>query len=257
MAIYLKAIDAKIKRAESELHTLCSDMERFCERQPVKQDRTDGSIRMRLDRSEEPPIEWSVRIGEIVYNLRSSLDHLVWQLVLDNEEKPSRKNAFPITFEESYWKEWDCEESRWKKWEKHTREKLSGVSCKMKKRIYSLQPFTGGLNLPFDVSKLGTLDHLCNVDKHRHLHLTCARLRGLKPEAHTGEGLNALREKRPIDRSSIQVTIIFSKVMSDGKSTTSSSIADLLRKFEERNVRATLDECTKAVRGAIGYIINH
>ena len=35
--------------------------------------------------------------------------------------------------------------------------------------IGRLQPFTGGIYLPFDVSMLNVLDTLSNIEKHRHL----------------------------------------------------------------------------------------
>ena len=34
--------------------------------------------------------EWGLILGDMVHNLRSALDHLVWQLVLLNGEKPRR-----------------------------------------------------------------------------------------------------------------------------------------------------------------------
>jgi hypothetical protein len=37
----------------------------------------------------EPPVEeWGVIIGDVVHNLRSALDHLVWQLTLANGNIP-------------------------------------------------------------------------------------------------------------------------------------------------------------------------
>ena len=52
------------------------------------------------------PIDFPIRIGEIAYNLRSALDHLVYALVIDNDEEPSKQNEFPIFNEEAdYWRE--------------------------------------------------------------------------------------------------------------------------------------------------------
>ena len=74
------------------------------------------------------PIEYSIRLGEIVYNLRSSLDQLIWQLVHANYKKPSHRNEFPM-FDD---------ESRFNKAEKT---KLAGVSLRALARIKELQPF--------------------------------------------------------------------------------------------------------------------
>jgi hypothetical protein len=44
------------------------------------------------------PGTWSIIIGEMVHNLRSALDHLVWQLViLETSEQPvGDRTQFPI-----------------------------------------------------------------------------------------------------------------------------------------------------------------
>ena len=43
-----------------------------------------------------PPVDWSIRVGEFAYNLRSSLDHLVWQLVESNGATPGTWTYFPV-----------------------------------------------------------------------------------------------------------------------------------------------------------------
>ena len=40
--------------------------------------------------SREPPVRWGVMAGEIVHHLRSALDHLAWQLVLDGGGTPKK-----------------------------------------------------------------------------------------------------------------------------------------------------------------------
>ena len=42
------------------------------------------------------PIEWRIRAGLIGHLLRSTLDHMVWALVVRNGETPTSKNKFPI-----------------------------------------------------------------------------------------------------------------------------------------------------------------
>ena len=236
MAVYLEAIYAKIGRADRGLRTLSTDMEKFCERQRVEQKRSqrknpDGksvdTVEAWLADPDETPIEWSIRIGEIVYNLRSSLDHLVWQLVLDNGEKPSRRNAFPIIWEKS-------------DWENIAKHRLRNVSCENMKKIHALQPFGGGLWLPFNVNAFRELDYLCNVDKHRHLNLVCTTLSGLKPEAHDGEALDAFEERRPISRNAFQVGIKFS-------SEESSPVGGFV-------VLHTLERCVDVVRKGVNHI---
>src|SRR6266511_2429033 len=48
-----------------------------------------------------PTIEWGVRIGDCLHNLRSALDHVVWQLALlhlqrQPTDKEARRIQFPI-----------------------------------------------------------------------------------------------------------------------------------------------------------------
>ena len=44
----------------------------------------------------EVPPDFSHQVGGILYYFRSTLDHIVWQLVLANEKIPGTNNAFPI-----------------------------------------------------------------------------------------------------------------------------------------------------------------
>lgn len=120
-------------------------------------------------RGETPitPIEWSIRVGEILHNLRSALDHLVWQLVLANGQEPSRQNAYPIVNDESEWS--------------RNKHRLKGVTPRVETIVERLQPYTGGINLPFDVRAFGMLHTLCNIDKHRHLNMVIVETSGIGP----------------------------------------------------------------------------
>lgn len=40
--------------------------------------------------------QWRLQIGEILFNLRSCLDHLAWQLVILDGGKPGEYTQFPI-----------------------------------------------------------------------------------------------------------------------------------------------------------------
>ncbi len=48
------------------------------------------------------PIELSLIAGDIFTNLRDTLDHIVWQLILREGNKPEQTNSFPITTSESH-----------------------------------------------------------------------------------------------------------------------------------------------------------
>ena len=161
-----RGIAAKIRRAGGQINALIREMDELCSEiaQGVEHEvREDVCEQWWIYQGEtlDVPIEWSVRIGEILHNLRSALDHLVWQLVLSNKQKPGSNNEFPI-----------CSDRE--KWDKPGDSQLKGVGEEAKKIIRGFQVFTGGRNLPFDVGVFRTLHKLCNFDKHRHLNLCAA-----------------------------------------------------------------------------------
>ena len=138
-------------------------MDRFCAdiRQSIIHEiHEDAEEQVWVFRGETPnvSIDWSVRLGEILYNLRSALDHLVWQLVLANRQVPGRHNAFPIFQNDEIWNK--QAKGQWA---------LSGVSQSAVTMIRRLQPYTGGIGLPFNVWGFWELHSLCNIDKHRHM----------------------------------------------------------------------------------------
>jgi hypothetical protein len=49
------------------------------------------------------PTRWSLIVGDYVSNARSSLDHLVWQLVLANGQTPDRNHSFPVLKTHAGW----------------------------------------------------------------------------------------------------------------------------------------------------------
>ena len=162
-----RGVSAKIERASEQTQTLRSEMDELCSaiKQGVKEEFHGDAGEQRWvycgERS-DVPIAWSIRIGEILHNLRSALDHLVWQLVLANGQKPEHHNGFPICSDKQVWLR-ECPR------------KLQGVSDAIKNEIYLLQPFKAAVSHP-----LLALRELHNIDKHRHLNL-CAAF----PEART------------------------------------------------------------------------
>ena len=175
-----RGINAKIERARGQIAALSADIDELCTTigQSIihEIDREAGEQRW-IFRGATPdvPIEWSIRAGEVLYNLRSALDHLVWQLVLANGNEPTRDNQFPILNVED-------------EWTSRTVRSLNGVSDENRKRVQLLQPFNHSLRLPIDGAPrdidayaLRTLRDLSNIDKHRHLNLIVAGTRGVTP----------------------------------------------------------------------------
>ena len=153
--VTLEGVNAKIQRAQDEIERLAKDIADSCEAQRAlfsEELRPDVGDKIWVFRGETPivPIEYSVRLGEIVYNLRSALDQLVWQLVHANYKTPGRHNEFPILDDESRFNE-------------VVKSKLKGVSQGSSTKIKEMQPFCEN----DEWSVLKTLHSLCNIDKHR------------------------------------------------------------------------------------------
>ena len=151
----LEGVNAKIRRARHNLRALEGDIEEFCESEREK-------ILGELDRlpplvvySAKPELlaDYSARVGEIAYNLRSALDHLVWQLVWSNSRLPTNRNEFPI---------FNCE----RRYSKASCRKLEGIGPHHSALIERLQPYHKGSAIG---QHLWMLHLICNIDKHRYL----------------------------------------------------------------------------------------
>ena len=162
----LEGVYAKVEQAHSQLRSLETDIGKYCDQQHrmiVHRRESDRQIWVFRGETPRVPVEFSVRIGEIVHNLRSALDHLVWQLVIANGETPDRGNEYPI-FREEHRYEIDC------------RRKLRGVGPHPKSMIRSYQPYQGHGGIG---SQLWLLHIMSNHDKHRHLNMTTAIASGM------------------------------------------------------------------------------
>ena len=82
----LVGIHAKLFRAEQQIQNIIDEADALCKRvkQGIVRDVCSDDEQIWIYRNETPeaPLRWSILIGEILYNLRSALDHMVWQLVL-------------------------------------------------------------------------------------------------------------------------------------------------------------------------------
>jgi hypothetical protein len=111
-----------------------------------------------------PPIPDRIRIiiGEIVHQLRSSLDHLIWQLVLANKkEVPGDQLEFPVFWERA-------------KYPSAAKRKIKGVSTRAEDIIESLQPYHAIPNA--DDHPLKILHDLDVIDKHRFIIVVAGEL---------------------------------------------------------------------------------
>jgi hypothetical protein len=168
----LAGVWAKIERADEHAQLLEREVRCFFDRdvQPVTAsvgyfDPESGWHVVYGIVNEHPPPRLGVILGDLVHNVRSALDHLVWQLVLWNGETPKRGSAgstFPFAMTKSAWKA-------------TKKRSLLGVSEKHRAILQQAQPYKGG-NGPENTITAALRD-LSNVDKHQVVHTTLATIR--------------------------------------------------------------------------------
>ncbi|TFW17965.1 hypothetical protein [Duganella callida] len=106
-----------------------------------------------------PPPRIAVIAGEVIHHLRSSLDHLVSALVLNNGNEVTKSNQFPICSSRKAFKD-ACD-----------RGQLKGVAPSARAIIESVQPYT--TPVPNDTI-LSVVSEYDNADKHRLLVVVAA-----------------------------------------------------------------------------------
>jgi hypothetical protein len=171
----IESAKRKLARARQHLNALDTCAIRYMETVTNRVvDRIDGKQTIRF--SKEPPIRLAILAGEIVYQLRSGLDHLAFELVRSNLsgtvlpkdwqrkcrfplclEVPTKGNpprALPVPLSFNFFKD-----------------TLPGITPEAFAEIERLQPYNGGDG----PTQLGWLEKLANIDKHRHLHVVIAQ----------------------------------------------------------------------------------
>jgi hypothetical protein len=97
------------------------------------------------------PIAIHGHVGDALYNLRSALDHLAWQLVIANGKTPGTGTGFPI-FDPS------AKDSK-----SLFNRKVNGIRDETVEAIARLKPYKGGDN------SLWLLHQLNGIDKHHEV----------------------------------------------------------------------------------------
>ena len=91
---------AKIVRAREQLHTLERKIDRFCKSKSytIKKERDlqTGEDLMIFHATKPIPLKWSIIIGEIIHDLRSALDHAIYELTILNRGEALSGTEFPI-----------------------------------------------------------------------------------------------------------------------------------------------------------------
>jgi hypothetical protein len=152
----LASVREKIFRAEEHLAPIKTSIEACLDKCHVISERDPDVTTFRFTLNlPTPDLRLSIMIGECLHNLRSALDHIVWQLVLVNTQTPIKENMFPV-----------CETvdgfNR-----QASRQRLHGISVAAQTLIEGLQPYAAGY--PVHLHPLWVVNQLNNIDKHRAL----------------------------------------------------------------------------------------
>jgi hypothetical protein len=169
----LSGVLLKIDRAKAHLDDFDRRAERVeaaCRKAIIRdRDKQRSEYVFRFDRVPSIPVELNAIIGDAIHNLRASLDHLAWQLVLATGGTPSTgpdPTTFPIH-------EVPPSADRWGR----TRPQINpGVPKKLRELLDEVQPYKRPKPAHHELAVLHRLDI---IDKHRELLVTVLGLEGV------------------------------------------------------------------------------
>jgi hypothetical protein len=153
----LELILLKVERAEKHISDLNLALNAFYNREP-KPYGVDGRIDPKtrepvhyVSKLDDVPKTISPIIGDVLQNLRSALDHLIYQLVAIKFTTPPGHISFPIADNPTQYMS------------PKFRRKIEAAGQEAVKRIDALKPYKGGNDILWRLGKLN------NIDKHRLL----------------------------------------------------------------------------------------
>jgi hypothetical protein len=141
-------IDSKFARARRLASELSAEVEGFLSGEPYRLEASEepnGDLVYRVQVRAQPPIGWSVLIGDIVHNARSALDHLAYALVNKNGGTPDEHTYFPISDQPTGFGA-------------KIRKSLHGASKESKDVIRALEPWQGGDDILWRLHRLDIFD---------------------------------------------------------------------------------------------------
>ena len=96
----LNGCRAKIARANEHITDLKKATQSHVDLNPVRYkqyyDADTGTLNFAFADGNEIPMSLNIIIGEALYQQRSALDHLIWQLIDHAKARPTNKSGFPI-----------------------------------------------------------------------------------------------------------------------------------------------------------------
>lgn len=164
MAHRLAGAIEKFNRAKEQFDELRSEMDSFFNGEPkpyFSVGEFDPDAREWVERfhiREEPPLGFGVILGDCVHNLRSCLDHVVWQVTRLDGGTPTKDTQFPIASKSE------------RQFESIAAQRIPGLSASHRALVKDVQPYQAGDRA--HAHPLGVLATLSNTDKHQVINAT-------------------------------------------------------------------------------------
>jgi hypothetical protein len=168
----VESAKTKLARAAKHLKTIRRCIAAYSASRPYKLTKTKGKKTKELTITREPPREVSILAGEMVYQMRSALDHLVFDLVKRN---PNVTHLDPKWFEHcDFPLRASLKPGQQPPLPRRQFSSLPGISKQAFAFIEGVQPY---YRKALVNSALAFLVELSNIDKHRHLNVVYTRVR--------------------------------------------------------------------------------
>jgi hypothetical protein len=169
----LRDYELKRGRAMQHFHALRESVERFTnvEREPILGDFDSDASKYFFDIPLEPiDPDWTLLLGDFVYDTRACLNYLVTALVRSTGSQEDEGHEFPIYGIDRV--NWQAIDQRWEADPGATIErKLKNTPSGTKAALKKLQPFYGVPRTDPFRHPLSAVQLLTNTDKHRRLNL--------------------------------------------------------------------------------------
>jgi len=165
MSALLEGCNAKLQRASESIDNLDKEINVFLQTchglyEVIREFQNNGlEYTFIVKGNITVPPRYAVLVGEIIHQIRSSLDHLITALVIHNGCTPSRENAFPVSSTAEEFKS------------AIKRGNLKGISVSAIDLVRQQQPF---LNPQPEDNFLIALRNFNNKDKHSLLLIVAA-----------------------------------------------------------------------------------
>jgi hypothetical protein len=203
--VSLEGCYERIARARENLDGLNRDIAVYLDSEPaqttLKADIEDGRQVVEFEVLKDPPMRLSLMLGEVGYNLRAALDHLVFQLAVWNgaPNPDEDRTQFPIFTNHAhyYGATRKAQKNSWRV------RMLKGLSTQHRTMIDGEQPYQLGRGAKD--SALVTLAWFSDKDKHRIHHAAMLTMLGSNVTIHGG-GLEAVEIYAPYTGAATKIS---------------------------------------------------